>query len=333
MDIQKIFVSKQAGIGDVVLTTPILAGLKKQFPKAAITLMTFPNAVDAINGLPFIDKVFSYDKKRDSVWKVLKNMRGNDLAILLDLQYRPALLSCLAGIPIRIGLEHKRKLWLSHPLAWKPYMDHIYEPYVFADILQQTVGIEIRRSDLNKPFFAEPSIEDQVTTNKLLVEHGLNQGQPYIACSPVTAYFLKNWSSENWKRLFQEIYKVYKIPVVIFGADKSKQQWNFPGAVNVVGNTTLKQAACIIRNARLLVNSCSLPIHIAAAFNIPTVVLYGFGDPERWAPRQNCTVIKTELSCSPCDGYYGSKCTDPVCMKEISVEQVFNACQMILQDS
>lgn len=71
--------------------------------------MTFPNALDAVVGLPFIDEVFSYDKKKDSIWKVIKKMQGHDVALLLDLQYRSALASFLARIPVRIGLAHKRE--------------------------------------------------------------------------------------------------------------------------------------------------------------------------------------------------------------------------------
>lgn len=55
---KKIFVVKQGGIGDVIITTPILKELKKIYSDSYLTLMVFPNAVDVVKGLPFVDEVY-----------------------------------------------------------------------------------------------------------------------------------------------------------------------------------------------------------------------------------------------------------------------------------
>lgn len=327
MKMDKIFISKQAGIGDVMVLTPILAELKKLYPHSKITLMIFPNAVDVVAGLPFVDEVFSYDKKKDSIWKVIKKMWGHDVALLFDLQYRPALLAFLARIPIRLGIAHKRKLWLTHSLPWQVHMDHIYEPYVFAEILQCTLGISIETNKLDKLYFPPILASDEQAVANLLKEYGLSPNEPYIACSPMTALYLKNWPTEKWKELFERLYERYKVPVIIFGNYGTENAlWNIYGAINLTGKTSLRQAAYIIKNARLLVNSCSLPIHIATAYETPSVVLYGYGDPNRWAPRKKCTIVSANLSCSPCDGYIGTQCENPKCMQAITVDEVFLAC-------
>lgn len=171
---KKIFVSKQGGIGDVLISTPVLAEIKKYYPDSKLMLMIFPNAVDMVQGISFIDEIIAYDKKNMSFYSLWRKLLGYDVAILLDLSYRPAMA------------------------------------------------------------------------------------------------------------------------------------------------------------AALLVNSCSMPIHAASAVDTPCVVLYGFGDYKRWAPKCNCEVVVTPLSCSPCDGYHGTKCTDPKCMRSISVETVFQAVERCL---
>ena len=65
---KNIIVVKQGGIGDVLLATPVLAYFKKLWPDCRLTLMTFPNAQEVVQGLPFIDEVFPYEKKRDGFW-------------------------------------------------------------------------------------------------------------------------------------------------------------------------------------------------------------------------------------------------------------------------
>ena len=72
---KKIFVTKQGGIGDVILATPILSELKKQYPDSYITLMIFSNAYDIVKGLPFIDEIFIYNKKKDGFLKTNKISR------------------------------------------------------------------------------------------------------------------------------------------------------------------------------------------------------------------------------------------------------------------
>lgn len=324
--IKSIFVSKQAGIGDVILLTPVLEELKRQL-NCKITLMVFANALDAVKGLSFIDEVFVYDKRTDSSWSVIKKMYGHDAALFFDLQYRPALLSFLARVPLRIGLAHKRKAWLTHPVIWEKHMDHIYEPYAAAEVLQKTLGIEMPPAALEQLHFAEATAEEKQAVETLLEEAGIKRGDPYVACSPLSALFLKDWPKDRWRELFSRLREEQRIPTVIFGSFGEKNaEWDIPEVINLAGRTNLRQAAHIVRNASLLVNSCSLPIHMAAAYDTPCVVLYGHTDPKRWAPRRKCSVITANLPCSPCDGYVGSKCKDPQCMAQISVETVYRAC-------
>ncbi|HWR38242.1 MAG TPA: glycosyltransferase family 9 protein [Patescibacteria group bacterium] len=331
MEIKKIFVSKQAGIGDVVLATPILAGLKNCFPRAHLTLMTFPNAVEAVSGLPFIDEVLVYDKKKDSAWKVLRAMSGSDLALLLDLQYRPALLAWMARVPLRVGLTHKRRCWLNQPVDWDESMDHTYEPYVFADILRRGTGIKLSGADLDTLHFAPAADTERRQVDAMLAAAGIGPHDVYLACSPVTAYFLKDWPLDRWQQLFTRLWECDGLKTVLFGGPSPAKIENSPGLVDLRGRTNLRQAGYLVEKAGLLVNSCSLPVHMAAAFRTPAVVLYGFGDPQRWAPRSHCTVISAGLPCSPCDGYRGTQCTDPRCMQKITVDEVYAACKKTLE--
>ncbi|MEN6622311.1 MAG: glycosyltransferase family 9 protein, partial [Smithella sp.] len=78
---KKIFVSNRMGLGDVILTTPILKALKRKYPDSKITFVTSPNCLPIVQGLDFIDEVISYNKHDDSVWKVVKKIWRYDLAL------------------------------------------------------------------------------------------------------------------------------------------------------------------------------------------------------------------------------------------------------------
>ena len=330
-DIKKIFVTKQGGIGDVILTTPVLKKLKELYPQTYITLLIFDNAKDLVDGLSFIDEIFCYNKKRDGFLKLWRKMLGYDAAIFLDLTYRPAMVAALAGIPVRVGLEHKRKFWLTKRIKWKESMDYTYEPYVLADIVNEALDIAIVHEDLHKPFVVSAGGAELADLHGLLQEKGLTDDDKYITSSPTTAFFLKDWPLERWNELYKRIYRKYGLKTVIFGAGNLDFEWDGDAVINLWGLLNLRQVGAIIKNAALLVSSCSLPIHIAAATDTFSVVIYGYTAPERWAPREKCETVVTSLPCSPCDGYHGSTCTEPKCMQQMTVEEVYAACERQLE--
>ncbi|MBR2215263.1 MAG: glycosyltransferase family 9 protein [Selenomonadaceae bacterium] len=330
---QKIFVAKQGGIGDVLLATPVLAEIKKRLPDCHITLMIFDNARDLVEGLPFIDEVFCYNKKRDGFLKLWRKLWGTDTAIFLDLTYRPAMAAALAGVKKRVGITHKRGFWLTKKIPWQERMDHIYEPYVLAEIAEKALGFSIPKENLEKPFIVAATQQEKRDLQAKLEENGYQKGANYVASSPVTAFFLKNWPLDRWNELYRQIYARYGLKTVIFGGGELDFTWDNEAVINLWGRLTLRQVGELIKGAQLLVNSCSMPAHIAAATATPCVILYGYGDPERWAPRQNCRRVVTPLTCSPCDGYRGSRCTDPQCMKQMRVAEMFAAVQAMLGDA
>lgn len=327
-NLKNFIVVKQGGIGDVLLATPIIAELKKIYPDSYITFMIKPNALDLVDGLPFIDEVFTYDKNKVSNWQLWKKMHDNDAAIFLDLTYRPVMVAALAGVPVRIGIEHKRKFWLTKKIQWKEYMDHTYEPYVFADIVNEGLNLKIPYDALNKPYIVSANKNDCKDLNKKMKQYGnIDLHSKYVVCSPITAFYLKNWPLEKWKALFQKIYQIYGVKTVIFGGGKLEYQWDRDIIVNLWNKLNLRQVGELVRHSLLLVNCDSMPLHIAAAEDIPSVVLEGPMEPKRWAPRNNCEIVQANLPCVPCDGYRGTTCTDPKCMQQITVEDVFFACE------
>ena len=99
-------------------------------------------------------------------------------------------------------------------------------------------------------------------------------------------------------------------------------------AVNLGGRTTLRELACLYRQASLLVTTDSGPMHLAAAMGTPVIALFGPTDPARTGPYgPGHRVIRRVLSCAPC---FRKRCDLPRCMTEISVEEVFKAVREML---
>ena len=100
----------------------------------------------------------------------------------------------------------------------------------------------------------------------------------------------------------------------------------------MAGRTDLKELVALIAGARAVVSNDTGPMHIAAAFNKPLVALFGPTDPVKtgpygWQKNKNFRVIKSGVSCSPC---FKKKCSNFVCMDNISVDEVFEAIEEYL---
>jgi ADP-heptose:LPS heptosyltransferase len=82
-------------------------------------------------------------------------------------------------------------------------------------------------------------------------------------------------------------------------------------SVNVVGRTTLSQAAALIAGARLFIGHDSGLLHLACAIGVPVVGIFGPGNKDKWGPcAPGDKIVSLGLDCSPCTrfGYTLSGC-------------------------
>jgi len=99
---------------------------------------------------------------------------------------------------------------------------------------------------------------------------------------------------------------------------------------NLVGKTTLKDVASILLESDLLISVDTGIMHLGAALGIPTIALFGPTAPWRCGPYgQKHIVIQKEVGCNPC---YKKKCKSKLCMKSITVDDVWEAVRKKLKE-
>ncbi|MEK6202394.1 MAG: lipopolysaccharide heptosyltransferase II [Desulfobulbaceae bacterium] len=123
MNLEKILIRSTNWIGDAVMTTPAVHTIRKNFPKAEITMLAMPWVADIFRLSPDVDKVLVYDKKDLYPGKVkgvlkltnhLKQYRF-DAAILLQNAFEATFIAWMAAIPVRAGYKRDgRGLLLTH---------------------------------------------------------------------------------------------------------------------------------------------------------------------------------------------------------------------------
>ena len=103
--------------------------------------------------------------------------------------------------------------------------------------------------------------------------------------------------------------------------------------VVVAGDTTIRQAARLIRECAVFVSNDSGLMHVAAIQDVPTIGLFGPTNPAYHGPcREGNIALYRGVECAPC---YSAECTldiDPLyCINSISVEEVFRTVRRIMR--
>jgi ADP-heptose:LPS heptosyltransferase len=123
----------------------------------------------------------------------------------------------------------------------------------------------------------------------------------------------------------------FRANIVFIGGQEEKDlnngiiQFLDKQCINLVGNITLGQLAAVLHESDLLIGNDSGPMHMAAAVGTPLVALFGGGEYTYWKPwtnKEQAIVIRHMVPCAPCSNL---DCQDNMCMKNISVKEVYDA--------
>ena len=99
--------------------------------------------------------------------------------------------------------------------------------------------------------------------------------------------------------------------------------------VNLAGQVRLKDLCYLMKDASLFVGVDSGIMHLASAFDVPVVGIFGPTDPFYVGPQNRKSIVVREerLACVPC---YLKGCEDRTCMKTLDVQRVLEACEKVM---
>lgn len=312
-------------VGDVVMATPILADLRRAFPKASITAMCQTPLADLLAEDPAINELFCFSKlanefsrrqdRRDLVAKIQAGKY--DVGILLTNSFSSAWWFWQGRVKRRIGFAADLRSWLLSDAIQFPEKEHQIITY---KRLLEPLGIEISNT-MPRLYVSEQEMQE---ARVLLKQRGVVLDRPLIGINPGAAFgAAKCWPRQRFTELAKRL--VEQGRQVVFFGDGASKEWIRAicpeGAINLAGATNLRELICLIQLCTDFVTNDSGPMHIAAAVGTPIVALFGSTDQEVTGPyglRQ--TVIDKKVSCAPC---LKRKCPiDFKCMKLISVDEV-----------
>ena len=337
--IKRIVVRSPNWVGDAVLTTPAIRAVRQGLPNAQITVLAKPWVAPVFYSNPDIDEVFLYDaKERHRGWfgkaRLARELRkiGFDLAVLFQNAFEAALLTCLAGVPRRLGYDTDgRSPFLTHCVALSKNHKQGHQIDYYLGILE---GASLKVS--SRDLILVLTEEDRASAQVILRRRGIEEKDRLVAINPGAAYgSAKRWPAERYAALCDRIQTQWKVKTIILGGPGEESvglhisKLMKQPCVSLCGETSLREAAAVIERCHLFVTNDSGLMHIAAALDIPLIALFGPTDPVATGPANpRSQVVQVPTSCSPC---LKRECPeDHRCMERITVERVHGVASAFL---
>jgi heptosyltransferase-2 len=317
-------------LGDVILTTPLIAELAKRGP---VDVLATPLGATALANNPDIRTVIRYDKRRtygsaQGLWHTIKELRTRrpyDAAYLAQGSFRSGLLAMLTGARERIGFASSTgRVLYTRQLPYRPDRHHAERLWSLAmsDCADPPTRDQIRPR-------LYPSDNDRHTIDLLLRKTGSTE-EPFVALAPGSAWGTKRWPYyvELAKRLADD----FRIAIIGSKADSAVAEQITEAVppscvIDAVGTLSLLGSAELIGRAQAIVTNDSAPQHLASAMGTPTLTIFGPTVPEfGFGPlaERNAVAGHGGLSCRPCDRHGPQRC--PLghwrCMRELTPEYI-----------
>ncbi|HEU4684691.1 MAG TPA: lipopolysaccharide heptosyltransferase II [Nitrospira sp.] len=327
-------------LGDAVMCEPAIRALKGLFPAARLSLLAKPAIGELFAGHQAVDRVLLYeDRGRHGgmmgKWKLAGELRqaGFELAVLFQNAFEAALLAYLGGIPRRYGYATDgRALLLTEPVAVPERRALEHQTHYYWNLLRP-LGVT---GEPPQPELALLPEEEQAMGRRL-GESGITDEDLLIGLNPGSTYgSAKRWLPDRFAETTDALCRRIKeargrrTAVLILGAKGEEslgqeiaRRLSSRSAV-LSGATTIRELMAAITRCALLLTNDTGPMHIASAFGVPIVAVFGPTDWRTTAPYgRDHAIVRQPVECAPC---LLRECPiDHRCMTGVSVSQVLEA--------
>ncbi len=267
----RIAVIRLRSLGDCVLTTPALTLLKAHRPDLEIHVVVEPRFAGVFEDNPDVATASEAVPKVDLVL----NLHGGTRSMWLTLA---------SGARYRAGFAHHRYSFIyTHKIPTAQAILGVSRPVHTAEHLASAMfwlGVPpaaISRAQLiARAHNARPNLP------------------PYVVMHPFASAPDKAWPLERFVSVAARLQAQGLQPVILAGPSDDAAPF---APFEVVKNAPLRDVKNLMSGAALFIGNDSGPAHIAAAFGVPVVVLFGPSNPVTWAPwRTEARVLTSEGS-------------------------------------
>jgi heptosyltransferase-2 len=323
----KILVILPNWLGDAVMATPAIELLSQHYANTHFTFVGSYVSIEALKYHPLCHKAIVDETKKASsrllaTYKLAKELGQFDLAISFRNQIYSSLLLRFTQTVLTIAkASWHSKLLLSHTPSIKPDR-HLVEQYSKLAMINCDTFDGV--SGTLKLYIPPKKFEKKSL--------GINAGATYGSA--------KRWYPERFAEVAAAFSDRYNI--IIFGGprelemakdiENSLKKLNIVNYSNIAGKTNIQELCANIGGCSLFITNDSGPMHVAAAYQVPTVAIFGptkHKETSQWKNKKS-EIVRHDLECAPC-----MKRECPLkhhdCMKGIMAFEVIESVKRVLK--
>lgn len=336
---QTICIYQTAFLGDAVLTLPLVEKTAEEFPDAKIIVVTRPDTADVFKNSAKVARVITDDKKRSPfitgvrrMARRIKALKAN-IIIIPHRSFRSALIAFLARVPVRVGFTSSAGRFLLNrrvPFSWL-----LHDAERNLSLLTPIIGEGVQA----KPIYMEEDKHARKTIDNIFSGSGVGKNTSLIGIHAGSAWFTKRWPLQNFARLIAEMTDDNTLCVLVGGKADAYlaakiSEITTAKVINLMGKTNIPELMSVMPRLKLFITNDSGPMHIATAFNVPTIAIFGPTTKELgfFPYGEGHRVIEKQLKCRPCALHGGKKCPHGhfLCMRLITPKEVIDAAKQML---
>jgi lipopolysaccharide heptosyltransferase III len=341
-EVRRVLVVRLRSIGDTVLATPSLYALRRFLPDAQIDVLLESWVAPVLEGFEAVDNIITVERgSTASRARAAKHLRAAryDVAYNLHGGTTATLLTRASGARHRVGYssyQYSRLFNHTAPPAteiWGEAKTHSVEQQL---ALLGWTGVPVSDRPATRLAVTEGASS---SVSKKLRAALVDEAKPIALIHPAAAFETKQWATENFARVIENLAARGFECVAISAPNESQVVAalieNSKARLTAFTDLTLPEVTALAGRARLFVGNDSGIAHMAAAVRTPSVVIFGSSNVAHWRPwtQSPALVVREELPCQPCPGYSCAEFDAPECIRRIRVESVTKAIEQVIQES
>tara|TARA_B110000008_G_scaffold275037_1_gene311788 strand:- start:459 stop:1385 length:927 start_codon:yes stop_codon:yes gene_type:complete len=278
----KILIELPTWLGDSVMITPAIENLISHLKNVQITLLGPENFIELLGNHPKVINTYVLEKNYHKLFKTSRELGEFDFFISFRSSLRSKFMKFCISSKFKYQFD-KKKFKEGHQVEkYNQFINTIF------NIKSNPARLILHSKVQNK----DPNV-------KLL---GINPGASYGSA--------KRWYPEKFSEVARELSSSYDI--VIFGGigerqiasdiEKNLIKDGITNYKNLSNKTSISELASQIKGLDLFITGDSGPMHLAAAFQIPTVAIFGptkDSETSQWL-NEKSMIVKKNLECQPC---------------------------------
>jgi len=341
--VRRILMISSTGIGDTLFSTPAIRAVREAYPHAYIAGMFRHRHANLFCGNPHLDAVIPYHGKyrrpfstiaalRRGRFDVVAIVHGNDPDVI-PLAYLSG-----ARFVVRIPNESTRfRFLLSNP-DLTPANGPIPGQHALDARLRVARLLGARGDDRGMILRVDPEAARAVAA--FLEGRGVRSEDPLVGFQVGASTPSRMWFGDKFAELGRRLLERHPdLRIAITGSLEEREYCRMVAqaigeshrVLVTAGHLSLPQVAALVDRLAVMVAADTGTLHMAVALGRPAVALYAMADsqitgPDPADPRYR--IIQKWRTCDPC---YGKACPFPICMQNITVDEVEAAVRDLLE--